>query len=179
MLAPGVRLGFMVAAPKLISEARKLRRLMVLHPPLNNQRIAAYFLSLGHYDTFLMHLYDIFQKRWMELRYAVNYYLLHDVTITPSNGGTSFWMTVPRDLNVKYLVQEAAKRGILIEPMGHYYAAHEVPENSVRMGVTSIPYDKIREGVVALRELIHELRANEIETFASSRGTQMLGDELY
>ena len=169
----------MVAAPELISEARKLRRLMVLHPPLNNQRSAAYFLSLGHYDTFLMHLYDIFQKRWKELRYAVNYYLLHDVTITPSKGGTSFWMTVPNDLSVKYLVQEAAKRGILIEPMDHYYANQNVPENSFRMGVTSLPYEKIREGVISLRELIHELRAKHIETFDNSKGQQLLGQALY
>ncbi|WP_339671797.1 PLP-dependent aminotransferase family protein [Dasania marina] len=178
VLAPGVRLGFMVAAPELIAEARKLRRLMVLHPPLNNQRTVAYFLSLGYYDTFLMHLYAIFQKRWMALRYAVNYYLLHDLTITPSQGGTSFWMTLPSDLTVQYLVQEAAKRGILIEPMDHYYATENVPENSFRMGVTSIPHDKIRDGVVKLRELIHELRANTIETFTTAKGTQYVGEEL-
>ena len=55
VLAPGLRLGFMVAALEVIIEARKLRRLIERHPPLNNQRTAAFFPSLGHYDTFLMH----------------------------------------------------------------------------------------------------------------------------
>ncbi len=178
VLAPGLRLGFMVAAPEVVSEARKLRRQMVSHPPLNNQRAAAFFLSLGHYDTFLMHLYETFQERWIALRRAVNYYLLHDVVITPSQGGTSFWMHVPQDLNVQYLVQEAAKRGILIESMDHYFAASEIPENSFRMGVTSLPADKIRDGVVRLRDLIHELRQNKIETFETAKGRQLVGDKL-
>jgi GntR family transcriptional regulator/MocR family aminotransferase len=179
VLAPGLRLGFMVAAPELISEARRLRRLMVLHPPLNNQRAAAFFLSLGHYDTFLMHLYETFQERWIALRRAVNYYLLHDVVITPSQGGTSFWMHLPDDLSVKLLVREAANRGILIEPMDHYYATRDVSGNSFRMGVTSIPHDSIREGVLRLRDLIHELKANTIETFSNAKGTHLLGDALH
>ena len=47
VLAPGLRLGFMVAAPELIAEARKLRRLMVGQPPRNNQRAMAHFIRLG------------------------------------------------------------------------------------------------------------------------------------
>lgn len=178
VLAPGLRLGFMVAAPELISEARKLRRSMVLHPPLNNQRSAAFFLSLGHYDTFLMHLYETFQQRWIELRRAVNYYLLHDVVITPSKGGTSFWMHLPGEIGVQDFVQEAASRGILIEPMDHYYATNDMPENSFRMGVTSIPLGRIREGVLRLRDLIHELKANTIETFDNARGKHLVANEL-
>ena len=87
VLSPGLRLGFMVAAPEVIAEARKLRRMMVKHPPLNNQRTTAFFLSLGHYDTFLMHLHETFEERWVALRRAVNYYLLHYVEITPVDGG--------------------------------------------------------------------------------------------
>jgi GntR family transcriptional regulator / MocR family aminotransferase len=46
-LAPGLRIGFMVGAPELIAEARVLCRLMLRHPPANNQRAAALFISLG------------------------------------------------------------------------------------------------------------------------------------
>ncbi|MCQ4052032.1 hypothetical protein FK514_29500, partial [Klebsiella pneumoniae] len=36
-LSPGLRLGFMVADPDLIDEARALRRLVYRHPPTNIQ----------------------------------------------------------------------------------------------------------------------------------------------
>lgn len=179
VLQPGLRLGFMVAAPEVIEQARKLRHLMVLHPPLNNQRTAAYFLALGHYDTFLMHLYDTFQQRWIALRRAVNYYLLHDLIITPSQGGTSLWIHVPPDLAVKDLVRAAAEHGILIEPMDHYYATPNAAANCFRMGVTSIPHDRIRAGVIQLRNLLHDLRRDKIETFANALGQQLQGEELF
>ncbi|HFB55392.1 MAG TPA: PLP-dependent aminotransferase family protein, partial [Hellea balneolensis] len=56
VLAPGVRLGFMVAPAKVIAQARKLRDLTTRRPSPNNQRAAAFFLSLGHYDTMLRRL---------------------------------------------------------------------------------------------------------------------------
>ena len=178
VLAPGLRLGFMVAAPEVIDEARKLRRLIVRHPPLNNQRTAAFFLSLGHYDTFLMHLHKTFEERWIALRRALNYYMLFYVEMAPAQGGSSLWVRGPEDLDVKYVAAEAAKRGILIEPIDHYYATSNAPKNCFRMGITSIPHDRIREGVLQLRELFHSLTGNKTETFESAEGEHLTGPAL-
>ena len=57
-LLPGIRLGFIVAAPELIHELRVLRRYQYRHPPANNQRILALFLAMGHYDAHLRRLRD-------------------------------------------------------------------------------------------------------------------------
>jgi GntR family transcriptional regulator/MocR family aminotransferase len=178
VLAPGLRLGFMVAAPEIISEARKLRQLIVSHPPLNNQRSAAFFLSLGHYDTFLMHLHQTFEERWIALRRALNYYMLFYVEMAPAQGGSSLWVRGPEDLDVKYVAEQAAKRGILIEPVDHYYATSNVPKNCFRMGVTSIPHERIREGVLQLRELFHDLTKNKTETFENASGEHLTGPKL-
>ncbi|TIV93529.1 MAG: PLP-dependent aminotransferase family protein, partial [Mesorhizobium sp.] len=48
-LAPGLRLGYIVASAGLIAELRALRRFMLRPPPANNQRAVALFLSLGHH----------------------------------------------------------------------------------------------------------------------------------
>jgi GntR family transcriptional regulator/MocR family aminotransferase len=178
VLAPGLRLGFMVAAPEIINEARKLRHLMVRHPPLNNQRTAAFFLSLGHYDTFLMHLYQTFEERWIALRRALNYYMLFYVEMAPAQGGSSLWVRGPEDLDVKYVAEQAAKRGILIEPVDHYYATSNAPKNCFRMGITSIPHERIRDGVLQLRELFHDLTKNKTETFENASGEHLTGQRL-
>jgi GntR family transcriptional regulator/MocR family aminotransferase len=46
-LAPGLRMGYIVAPAELVAELRALRRFMLRHPPANNQRAVALFLSLG------------------------------------------------------------------------------------------------------------------------------------
>jgi DNA-binding transcriptional MocR family regulator len=49
-LAPGLRLGFIVASPEIVAEARALRALTARQPPLSVQRTAALFFSLGRQD---------------------------------------------------------------------------------------------------------------------------------
>jgi len=62
---------------------------MVRHPALNNQRAAAFFLSLGHYDSFMMHLHRIFRDRWTELRLALNFSLVEHFETTRAQGHTT------------------------------------------------------------------------------------------
>ncbi len=47
----------------------------------------------------------------------------------PTQGGTALWVRCPTEINVKNLVREAAKRGILIEPDGHYYSTRKKVRN--------------------------------------------------
>jgi GntR family transcriptional regulator/MocR family aminotransferase len=178
VLDSGLCMGFVVAAPEIISEARKLRRLTVNHPPPNNQRAAAYFLSLGHYDSFMMHMHQRFRERWRALLEALNLYLLHFVESTRSEGGTSVWIKGPPEIKMSQLVAEAAKRGILIEPVAHYYATPDDATNYFRMGITSIPLQKIREGVERLSQLIHELTSDRFETLEHARGNRLTPDEI-
>jgi GntR family transcriptional regulator/MocR family aminotransferase len=73
---------------------------------------------------------------------------------------------------------EAERRGILIEPVGHYYADQEHAENCFRMGVTSLPVGKIRPGVAELTELIRMLVAGRVEHLETSVGEWLTGDDL-
>jgi GntR family transcriptional regulator/MocR family aminotransferase len=178
VLDSGLCMGFIVAAPEIIAEARKLRRLTVNHPPPNNQRAAAYFLSLGHYDSFMMHMHQRFGERWKALRDALHLYLLHFVESSRSQGGTSVWIKGPPEIKMSHLVAEAAKRGILIEPVAHYYASPDDASNYFRMGITSIPLEKIREGVERLSQLIHELTSDRFETLEHAKGKLLSADEI-
>jgi GntR family transcriptional regulator/MocR family aminotransferase len=82
----------------------------------------------------------------------------------PNQGGSVFWVRCPDDIDVENLVQEAAKRGILIEPDTHYYAGSRSSRNCFRLGVTSIPADRIRDGVRQLRELMWQLASGAAES---------------
>jgi GntR family transcriptional regulator/MocR family aminotransferase len=177
VLAPGLRIGFIVAAPELIREARKLRQLVIGRPSLLNQRTAALFLSLGHYDAFMARLHREMNQRWKALQDALNHYRANLVTM-PNRGGTVFWVVCPEQIDVSLLAKEAAKRGILIEPDKHYYAGRRTSRNCFRMGVTSIPLDRIREGVEHLRELMWEISSGEAEFLDEEDPGFLRGEEL-
>lgn len=177
-LAPGIRLGFIVANPEFIRRARELRRKILNHPPLNNQRITAHFLSLGHYDSLMLRLGRIFRERRIALQRALNNVRGVPIEISPEVGGTTYWVRTPQDFDVANLSREAEKHGILIEPVVHYYANAENAENCFRMGVTSLVVDKIRPGVERLVGLIRELAKGQVEHLPTSTGRWLTGDEL-
>jgi GntR family transcriptional regulator/MocR family aminotransferase len=79
---------------------------------------------------------------------------------------------------VANLIRSAEQHGILVEPVQHYYAIRSNAENCFRMGVTSIPVEKIRPGVERLVGLIRELVKGQVEHLSTSTGRWLTGDEL-
>tara|TARA_R110002049_G_scaffold54869_24_gene152433 strand:+ start:3339 stop:5156 length:1818 start_codon:yes stop_codon:yes gene_type:complete len=178
VLAPGLRLGFIVANAALIRQARNLRRTLSSSPPLNNQRVAAYFLSLGYYDAMMMRLSKVLRRRRLELRDALSNMRGVPLRISPEVGGTTYWVKAPKQFNVDYFVQEAAQHGVLLEPVAQYYSNTQRAENCFRMGVTSIPQDRIVRGVKRLVELIRYLVRGQVEHLDSAAGVWLRGSDL-
>jgi GntR family transcriptional regulator / MocR family aminotransferase len=178
VLAPWLRLGFMVGAPELIEEARELRRLTVHHPPAHDQRASALFLALGHYDALLLQLGQIFRERWLALRDALNFHVQRSVVTAPATGGTSCWVQGPPELDAVHLASEAARQGVHIEPVAAYYATADYPRNCFRMSVRGIAVGRIRPAVIKLANLIRELDSGLAERLDTCPGHWLRGAEL-
>jgi GntR family transcriptional regulator / MocR family aminotransferase len=178
VLAPWLRLGFMVGPPELIEAARELRRLTVRHPPPHDQRAAALFLALGHYDTMLLQLGQVFRERWIALRDALNYHVQRSVVTAPATGGTTCWVQGPPELEAAHLVSEAAKRGVHIEPVDAYYARGDHPRNCFRMSVRGIQVARIRPAVAKLAAIIRDLDRGLAERLDDCRGEWLRGEQI-
>ncbi len=152
-LFPGLRLGFMVAPKALIAEARALRRLMVRHPPTNNQRTAALFLSLGHHDTLIRRLHKAYRTRWEIMGKALETHFPSSSRI-PSFGGTSFWVKGPAALDTEKLAKAATEKSILIETGRINFGVAPQPKNYFRLAFSSIDEKKIEPGVKLLAEIM-------------------------
>ena len=76
------------------------------------------------------------------------------------------------------VLREAARRGILVEPDTHYYANPQSSRNCFRMGVTSIPVERIRPGVEQLRELMWELASGKDEVLDENDPDLLRGKAL-
>ncbi|TWG55195.1 MULTISPECIES: PLP-dependent aminotransferase family protein [unclassified Aminobacter] len=145
-LAPGLRLGFIVASAGLVAELRALRRFMLRHPPANNQRAVALFLSLGHHEALVRRLSTAFAERRRRLAQAVGAYLPEwQATNAPS--GTSVWLEGPRGANAHALAEVARSRGVLIEPGARFFDKPEQNQNYIRLGISSIALQHIEPGI--------------------------------
>ena len=157
-LAPGLRLGYVVADARLIAALRRLRRLVLRHAPANNQRALAIFVSLGHHDTLLRRLSVAIRTKRESLREALALHL-PAFDAGAARGGTSVWVRCPAGTDAARLAERAALRGVIVEPGGvfHMRAAGDPPANTLRMGVTAIDPRRIEPGVRKLAEAAREM----------------------
>lgn len=152
-LMPGLRLGYLVADARLVDELRTLRRLMLRHPPGNNQRTAALFLANGHYDVLVRRIHRVYRERWQVMSRALAEHLPGWARV-PGFGGSSFWLTGPRGLDAEALAEAAMAEGVLIEPGLPFYTDPEEGRRRFRLGFSSIPAERIEEGIRRLRGVI-------------------------
>lgn len=145
-LAPGLRLGYIVASAGLIAELRALRRFMLRHPPANNQRAVALFLSLGHHEALVRRLSAAFTERRRRLAQAVDAFL-PEWRAPQAPGGTSVWLEGPPGTDAEALAQAAAARGVLIEPGARFFDRPERNGRFLRLGISSIALQHIEPGI--------------------------------
>ncbi|MFI8621649.1 PLP-dependent aminotransferase family protein [Marinomonas sp. NPDC078689] len=154
-LAPGLRLGYVVASERLIQEARALRRLMIRHPATNNQRATAFFLERGYYDALMMNISRNYQARWNAMNRALNKYLPGSYEV-PTFGGSCYWVKGPKELDALVLQKLAQKESILIEPGNVHFSQENSPKHYFRLGFSSISTDRIEPGIQKLAAIIQK-----------------------
>lgn len=156
-LAPGLRLGYIVAPPPLIEELRALRRLMIRHPTTFVQRAFAHFLALGYYDALNRRLVAAHRERAAVLAEALLEFI-PEATHRAVSGGSSFWIRGPDWLDARRLALEARAEGVLIEPGDVHFFEASPPLQYFRLGFSSIQRHRIREGIRRLGVLIDRQR---------------------
>lgn len=155
VLAPGVRIGFMVADAALIEEARWLRRLIHRSAPLNNQRTAAIFLAEGHYNALLRQLRTALANRLERVVAGCDRYL-PDFRRSPNTGGSSVWLECPPGLDARKLHVAALRRGVLAED-GDPFVPVDQAGRFLRLGISYIEESKVSEGLRLFGEAAREV----------------------
>ena len=117
------------------------------------QRTAAYFLSLGHYDSQIRRMSSALHARRTTMEEAV---ARHGLTIAGqgASGGSSLWMRAPGHIDTARLAATLQEQSVLIEPGAPYYAPPDRPANSYRLGYSSIPSERIDSGVELIARAI-------------------------
>ena len=166
LLAPGLRLGYIVAPEELIYDLRILRRLMYRHAPSRIQMEVAHFIEQGYYDSFVRRFRENTRQRWKLLNDAVLKYLPDCKRLAQSEQANSLWLQTPSHINSQRLASRAAQKGILIETgYSHFMTNTETvsgyeslseydPNSYFRLGFHAIDKDLIAPGIKELSEVM-------------------------
>ena len=151
-LAPGLRLGYLVAAPELVEELRRLRRYRIRHASGHTQRAMALLIANGQYHRTVRRRRTQLAQRWATLRDALEAELPWRVEAPP--GGVSIWLPGPPGLDCVELAAAALRRGVVVERGDIYFTDPERHRENLRLGFAAITPEAIGPGVRILAGLV-------------------------
>jgi GntR family transcriptional regulator / MocR family aminotransferase len=153
-LAPGLRLGYLVAHPDLVNELRHQRRYRVRHASGHVQRAMALMIAGGQYHRTVRRRRAQLAKRWTILGEALREHFPFPVVTPP--GGVSVWTPGPEGLDCVSLADRCLAEGVVIERGDVYFSEPAAHRRHLRLGFAAIAPEAIEPGVEILGRLVRE-----------------------
>jgi len=163
VLAPGLRLGYLVAPEAVYPKLLQAKQAADLHSPGFNQRMIAEVMQGGFLDR---HIPTI-RARYKAQRDAMLAALAREmpgqdevdpdtrmVWNTPE-GGMFLWARLPRGMDAVELLTKAVEKGVAFVPGLAFFADHPDPR-CLRLSFVTPSVEEIRRGVAALAAAVRE-----------------------
>ncbi len=151
-LAPGLRLGYVVADVALIARLRDLRRYMLRHPPGLLQRTMGLMIQAGDYVRSIRRSRIALKDKWERTAAAVEHHVPWEVTMP--TGGLSLWLPGPDGFDAVAVAANALAEGVVVEDGSVCYLSQPAPRNALRLGFAGTKADAIEPGIEALGSII-------------------------
>jgi 2-aminoadipate transaminase len=155
ILFPGLRLGWMVAAPELIERLEMAKDLADIHTSPILQAGVFHFCRQRLLERHQARVLRESARRRNALLAALSRKMPAGVSWTESQGGFSLLVTLPDGMDATTLLERAIARGVAFAP-GNAFFVDGGGENTLRLSFSAIPVSQIEEGVKRLADTIRE-----------------------
>jgi 2-aminoadipate transaminase len=149
-LAPGLRLGWIVAPPEVISKLTQLKQGADLHTSTFVQIVAYEVARDGFLDEHVKLIRRVYRERRDAMLEALQAEFPSDVTWTHPQGGLFLWVTLPEGMDAQQLFAAAIQENVAFVPGDSFYApngASDEGRRHMRLNFSAADPEKIREGV--------------------------------
>ena len=156
ILAPGLRLGYVVAPPALYPKLLQAKQAADLHSPSLNQRIVAEVLKDGFIERHVPTIRALYKRQRDAMLAALAREMQGlDVQWNSPDGGMFLWVRLPEGINAVELLPKAVERNVAFVPGAAFYAAH-ADVRTMRLSFVTSSVEQINTGMAALAAAIRD-----------------------
>jgi 2-aminoadipate transaminase len=156
ILAPGLRLGYVVAPRALYPKLLQAKQAADLHTPSFNQRVVAEVLKDGFIDRHVPTIRALYKRQCEAMLQALEREMAGlDVKWNRPAGGMFLWAQLPKGMDAVKLLPHAVDKNVAFVPGSAFYAANPVQE-ALRLSFVTSTVEQIQTGVAALAQTIRE-----------------------
>jgi 2-aminoadipate transaminase len=154
-LAPGLRLGFLVAPKALYPKLLQAKQAADLHTPSFNQRMVAEVLKDGFLDRHVPTIRALYKQQRDAMLAALKAHMPQEVRWNEPDGGMFLWLQLPAHINTLPLLDKAVARNVAFVPGAAFYADNPA-HNTLRLSFVTASVEQINTGVAALALTLKE-----------------------
>lgn len=153
VLAPGLRLGYVVAPPAVYPKLLQAKQAADLHSSGFTQRIVYEVVKDGFLDHHVPEIRARYARHRDAMAAALARHLPPGCHWEVPTGGMYFWVEMPPGLDAAALLPEAVEAGVAFVP-GSPFFAEGGHESTMRLSFVTVPPETIDVGVAALAGVI-------------------------
>ena len=159
VLAPGLRLGFLVAPKHIYPKLLQAKQAVDLHTPSFTQRMVAEVLKGNFLDRHVPTIRALYKSQRDAMLVALEREMAGlDVQWNTPAGGMFLWARLPEGMSAVDLLPQAVERGVAFVPGAAFYADH-ADARTLRLSFVTASVEQINIGVKALAEAIRSTLA--------------------
>jgi len=155
VLAPGLRLGYLVAPKPLYPKLLQAKQAADLHTPSFNQRVVHEVIRDGFLSKHVPTIRAKYKSQRDAMRAALEHHMPKGCRWNVPVGGMFFWVELPEAQDAMSLLPHAVENGMAFVPGSAFYADH--PKlNTLRLSFVTVSEERIDQGVAALAKTLKE-----------------------
>ena len=155
VLAPGLRVGYLVAPRALYPKLLQAKQAADLHTSGFNQRLVAEVLRDGFLDRHTPTIRARYRLQRDAMQAALQRSLPPGSEWQAPQGGMFFWVRLPEGFDAAELLDAAVARGIAYVP-GAAFFAHAPDRRTLRLSFVTLSAQEIDDGVAVLGQVVRE-----------------------
>ncbi len=155
VLAPGLRLGFMVAPKSLYPKLLQAKQAADLHTPGFNQRMVAEVMQGDFLAQHVPTIRSLYKSQRDAMLAAMTQHMPEGVEWNTPAGGMFLWVRLPEGMNAIDLLPKAVERNVAFVPGWAFYADNADPR-TLRLSFVTPSVEQIHTGIAALAAAIRE-----------------------
>ncbi|GGA96737.1 MULTISPECIES: aminotransferase-like domain-containing protein [Mucilaginibacter] len=152
LLAPSIRVGYMIAAPDIVKKATDLKRLIDLRGDTFIEFMLAQMIINGDLVRHINRSNKLYARRCDFICDLLTKKLSHAVEFTRPLGGMAIWLRFKRQYPVNKIINDAAHAGLCMIGMPFRLAGNP-NDNGIRFGFASLSEEEISKAVDILVKL--------------------------
>jgi 2-aminoadipate transaminase len=155
VLAPGLRLGYVVAPEVLVPKLLQAKQAADLHTPGFNQRVVHEVIREGFLREHVPTIRARYKAQRDAMRAALEGHLPAGCRWQVPSGGMFFWLELPQGVDATALLPRAVELGVAYVP-GAPFFAHQPRPNTLRLSFVTVSPAQIEQGVALLAQALSE-----------------------